>query len=204
MISDNASTYLAAADELKNLFQSTSLKETLGRQGVEWKFIPKRAPWFGGFWERLIGLTKNALKKVLGQSFVSLTSLQTITTEIEAFLNNRPLTYVSSESDDPNPLTPAHLLYGRTIITLPRISVEEGEIDDPDYGNTSRPELTRRLKLQSQLLEHFWSRWRHDYLTSIREFHKVTGNNSQQVSVGDVIVVHSEGPRLSWRLAVVK
>ena len=204
MISDNASTYLAAADELKNLFQSTSLKETLGRQGVEWKFIPKRAPWFGGFWERLIGLTKNALKKVLGRSFVSLTSLQTITTEIEAFLNNRPLTYVSSESDDPNPLTPAHLLYGRTIITLPRISVEEGEIDDPDYGNTSRPELTRRLKLQSQLLKHFWSRWRHDYLTSLREFHKVTGNNSQQVSVGDVVVVHSEGPRLSWRLAVVK
>ena len=176
MISDNASTYLAAADELKNLFQSTSLKETLGRQGVEWKFIPKRAPWFGGFWERLIGLTKNALKKVLGRSFVSLTSLQTITTEIEAFLNNRPLTYVSSESDDPNPLTPAHLLYGRTIITLPRISVEEGEIDDPDYGNTSRPELTRRLKLQSQLLEHFWSRWRHDYLTSLREFHGITVN----------------------------
>ena len=113
MISDNASTYLAAADELKNLFQSTSLKETLGR------------------------LTKNALKKVLGRSFVSLSSLQTITTEIEALLNNRPLTYVSSGSDDPNPLTPAHLLYRRTIITLPHISVEEDEIDNPDYGDTS-------------------------------------------------------------------
>ena len=178
MISDNASTYLAAADELKNLFQSTSLKETLGRQGVEWKFTP-------------------ALKKLLGRSFVSLSSLHTITTEIEAFLNNHPLTYVSSESDDPNPLTPAHLLYGRTIITLPHIPVVEGEIDDPDYGNTSRLELTRMLKLQSQLLEHFWSHWRHDYLTSLQEFHKVTGNNSQRVSVSDVVVVHSEGPRLS-------
>ena len=34
--------------------------------------------WFGGFWERLIGLTKNAIKKVLGRAFVSLSTLQTI------------------------------------------------------------------------------------------------------------------------------
>ena len=141
---------------------------------------------------------------MLGRSFVSLSSLQTITTEIEAFLNNRPLTYTCSEGDDPNPLTPAHLLYGRTIVTLPHIPVEEGEIDDPDYGDTSQLELTRRLKLQSQLLEHFWSRWKHDYLTSLQEFHRVTGNNSQEVSVGDVVLVHSKGPRLSWQLAVVK
>ena len=62
MISDNASTYLAAADELKQLFQSPSLKDSLTRQGVEWQFIPKRAPWYGGFWERLIGLTKRTIK----------------------------------------------------------------------------------------------------------------------------------------------
>ena len=113
MISDNASTYSAAANELNELFQSDSLKQTLNRKGVNWQFIPKRAPWFGGFWERLIGLTKNAVKKVLGRAFVSLSTLQTITTEIEAHLNNRPLTYVSSDIDDPEPLTPAHLLYSR-------------------------------------------------------------------------------------------
>ena len=51
MISDNASTYMAAADELKQLFSSPLLSDTLSRQGIDWKFIPKRAPWFGGFWE---------------------------------------------------------------------------------------------------------------------------------------------------------
>ena len=91
MISDNASTYSAAVNEL---FRSDSLKQTLNRQGVNWQFIPKQVLWFGGFWERLIGLTKNAVKKVLGQAFVSLSTLQTITAEIEALLNNHPLTYV--------------------------------------------------------------------------------------------------------------
>ena len=74
---------MAAADELQNLFDSTLLMETLNRRGVVWKFIPKRAPRYGGFWERLIGLTKTALKKVLGQTYVTLSSLQTIIVEVD-------------------------------------------------------------------------------------------------------------------------
>ena len=38
----------------------------------------------------------------------------TVVTEIEANLNSRPLTYVSSE-DLEEPLTPAHLLTGRRL-----------------------------------------------------------------------------------------
>ena len=68
MILDNASTYLAAADELKELFSSKSLLDNLSRKGVTWKFIPKRALWYGGLWECIIGLTKVSIKKVLERS----------------------------------------------------------------------------------------------------------------------------------------
>jgi len=61
-MSDNALTYLAAADELHELLESTSLLE---HHGATWLFIPKRAPWYSGFWERLVGITKQALKKTL-------------------------------------------------------------------------------------------------------------------------------------------
>ena len=44
MISDNVSTYLAAAEEIKLLFESSDLREALGHQHVMWSFIPKRAP----------------------------------------------------------------------------------------------------------------------------------------------------------------
>ena len=45
VISDNASTFLSANNELKELFQSHTLKEILAREGIEWLFIPKKAPW---------------------------------------------------------------------------------------------------------------------------------------------------------------
>ena len=109
MISDNASTYMSASAELSQSFQSEHLKETLNNtKGIEWRFIPKRAPWYGGWWEILIKLTKTCLKKVLGRTFVSLETLQTITTEIETVINDHPLTYVSSHVEDVDPLTPSH------------------------------------------------------------------------------------------------
>ena len=61
MISDNASTYEAAADELKQLLNSEEVHADLGCQGTTWKFIPKKATWFGVFWERLIGPTKTTI-----------------------------------------------------------------------------------------------------------------------------------------------
>ena len=115
------------------MFESRTIQEGLGRQGVEWKFIPCRAPWYGGYWERLIGLTKNVLKKALGRAYVTLPSLQTIVVEIEAHLNNRPLTYVSSDLDEPEPLTPSHLLYGRIIDTVPHSLAAEDEVIDENY-----------------------------------------------------------------------
>ena len=44
IVSDNGSTYLSAAEELKELLSSKNLMESLNRQGVEWKFILKHAP----------------------------------------------------------------------------------------------------------------------------------------------------------------
>ena len=128
LLSDNGSTFLAAAEELKMLLTSTELAEALAHKGVEWKFIPKRAPWFGGFWEPLIGLTKSTLKKTLGRTHATLESLQTIIVEVEALLNDHPLTYASSDIKDLNPINPSHLLHGRRIVKLPHTSVQEDEI----------------------------------------------------------------------------
>ena len=93
LLSDNGSTFLVITEELKTLFTSAELSDALARKSIEWKFIPKRAPWFGGFWEHLIGLTKSTLKKILGRTHATLESLQTIIVEVEALLNDRPLTY---------------------------------------------------------------------------------------------------------------
>ena len=201
MTSDNASTYLASAETLNELLQSPSLKEEFSRQGVEWNFIPKRAPWCGGFWEQLIGLTKKAIRKTLGTASVTLTELQTLTVDVEAILNDRPITCVSSDSADEEPLTPSHLLCGRRITSLP-YPVADDDPSDPDYGSAS--DMRQQITTQARILEHFWNRWRHKYLTSLREFHRTTGTNEQSVKTEDVVLVNNEGPRSTWKLAVIE
>ena len=77
-----------------------------------------------------VGLTKQALKKTLGRSFVTLPVLETTVVEVEATLNDRPLTYVSANVTDVEPLTPAHLLNGRQMTSLPHSNIEDPENTD--------------------------------------------------------------------------
>ena len=202
MISDNGSTYLSAAEELKSMMELPEIKEQLSRRGVTWKFIPKRAPWYGGFWERLVGVTKTAIKKTLGRRHVSLRTLEAIVVEIEAVVNDRPLTFVPSEADDPEPLTPSHLLHGRRITCLPHQMVETDEVLDPSYGEPNQ--ICRQARVQAAILRDFQKRWCHEYLTSLREFHRTSGRNQQNVQKGDVVIIHDDVPRVTWRLAVIK
>lgn len=75
---------------------------------------------------------KTTLWKVLSKAFVTLPVLQTMVVEIKAFLNDRPLTYVSSDLNDPEPLTPSHLLCGQQTTSLPHKMLDD-EIDNPTY-----------------------------------------------------------------------
>ena len=138
MISDNALTYLSAGSEIEQLIKLTTVKTTLQNRGTTWQFIP----WYGGFWKRLIGLTKTTMNKAMGRTCVSLIHLQTIVTEIEGTLNNRPLTYMSADVRDPEPLTPAHLLYGCQIVLLPHCTLD---ISDLDYGVATASNLQTRV-----------------------------------------------------------
>ena len=141
---------------------------------------------------------------MLGCTYATLSSLQTIIVEVEAMLNDRPLTYIPSDISDPEPLTPAHLLYGRRVTSLPHPMVDDEDIIDPDYPENTESALQKRAKTQALILKHFWKRWKLEYLTSLWEFHKTTGNNIEQVRIGDVVLVHDDAPRINWQLAVIE
>ena len=141
MISDNASTYQSAADELTKLFDSSQLTSELGNRGIQWKFIPERAPWYGGFWERLIGLTKLSLKKVLGKTSIALDELQTIFAEIEAVLNDRPL---MTKNHLPLPIyfmadeLPIYLTHSKKIYTMtPPTTLEQAKLKTKQKEETN-------------------------------------------------------------------
>ena len=58
--------------------------------------------------------------------------------------------------------------------------------------------------MQTVLLEHFNSKWKHEYLTYLREFHGSSGDNHQRIKIGDIVLAHDDGPRINWQLAVIK
>ena len=121
--------------------------------------------------------------------------------EIEAHLNDRPLKYVSSFISNPEPITPSHLLHGRRIVTLPH-STAEDEVHDPAFGDTSV--IRSRVMKQASIIRHFESCWKSEYLTALREAYRACGSNTQQVKVGDVVLIHDDSPRINWRMAVIE
>ena len=82
------------------------------------------------------------------------------------------MTYVSSDLEDAEPLTPANLLHGHWITSLPHEVVEELDLTDPTYGN--RTDVSQRTNLQAFLLNQFQACWKYKYLTSLREYHRAT------------------------------
>ena len=77
-------------------------------------------------------MVKMSLKKILGRALITLPFLQTTIVEVQAVFNDRPLTFLSYTTEDPQPLTPSHLLCGRWILPLPHL-VRYEELTDPDY-----------------------------------------------------------------------
>ena len=200
MLSDNTCTYEAAAGELAHLINSDRMGDHCAHWGYNGGSYPREPLGTGEFWECLIGLTKTTLRKALGKALVTLPVLQTVIVEIEAVLNDRPLTYVSADLRVPEPLTPSHLLCGRHITSMPHM-ITNDEISDPTFGV---PPIKDKVKHQSQLIQHFQTRWKKEYLTSLREFHKASGTTKQQIQIGDVVIVHDDIPKTNWKLAVVE
>ena len=159
-----------------------------------------------GFYERLIQSVKRCLRKVIGKAKFSYDELMTTLVEVEATLNSRPISYLSSE-DFEEPLTPSHLLIGRRVITLPDVVVTREE--DPDFKDTdTRVDLNRCMRYLSLVMVTFWKRWRSEYLTALRERHAYDpglGKPPSKVAVGDVVLIYDpDRPRTIRRMGKVE
>lgn len=82
-----------------------------------------REPWWGGFFERLIGMMKNALSKAIGRALLRFEELEVVLLHVESFLNNRPLCYVGEGFETPV-ITPNLLLRGNQHLTLKKIAMK--------------------------------------------------------------------------------
>jgi hypothetical protein len=143
---------------------------------------------------------------MVGRTKLSLVQLQTVVAQIEAILNDRPLMRVSTDPKSFEPLTPAHLLYGRRITTLPSNYEADEELEDPTYGRDMDSQILSKAYLKTQnVLRAFWRKWSTSYLPSLREHHQATkGPMKEIIKIGDVVQIHQDSKRSEWKLAVVE
>ena len=145
IISDNAKTFKAAKKLLNQVFNHPSVRRFCTNKRISWKFNVDRAPWWGGFFERMVQEVKRCLRKTLRNAKLDYDELHTVLVEIESTLNSRPLTYVSSDELD-EPITPSHLVVGRRVNSIPIVSstmIEE--VDDSSSCVEARRNLQKIL-----------------------------------------------------------
>ncbi|XP_064475733.1 uncharacterized protein LOC135389628 [Ornithodoros turicata] len=195
--SDNARSFKRADKGLRALWNTTKdlqVNDYLTHQNITWRYILPGAPWWGGWWERLVRTVKTALRKVLGKTSLGFEELRTVMTEVEAVVNSRPLTYASCSPDDSNVLCPSHFLVGKRVIALPTQPATQHD----DQNQSTKDQLTRKMLYREKLMQHFWRRCRRQYLLQLRSAHHFDSTSSKRLLPGDVVVIESNRPRNLW------
>lgn len=188
--SDNGSNFCGAS----NLFtdpEFAKIRNEAQIKNITWKFIPPASPWWGGWWERLVGCVKQILRKVLGQASLNFEELNTVICDIEGLINSRPLTTLTEDTNDLIPLTPNMFLQGLS---------ENGL---PDLDHLEKVNLKKRLRYMQKLKQDLRKRFRIEYLGQLKETNKVSKDH-KPIAVGEVVLVGQDNQkRISWPLARV-
>ncbi|GFX39617.1 integrase catalytic domain-containing protein [Trichonephila clavipes] len=196
IFSDNGTNMIGANREIKALSKlvrdrEESLFAFFAEEGIEWSFIPPRSPNWGGLWEANIKSLKYHFKRVAGNSKFSYEELLTLITQIEAILNSRPLTPLSSDVDDLEVLTPAHFLIGRPITAIVEPSLLQCE--------SNRLNVWQRITKSVQTI---WKRWSLSYLNSLQQRKKWIVNK-ENLKLGDMVLIREENLPCKWLLGRV-
>ena len=110
-----------------------------------------------------------------------------ISLQVESVLNGRPLTSISDDISDFEPLTPNHLLIG-----------EASPNQSPGNFWKHKVSSRRRWRSVQAATEMFWRRWVREYLP-ILTFWRKWNSKSHNFGVGDVVIVMMKDmPRSHW------
>ncbi|GFV99219.1 integrase catalytic domain-containing protein [Trichonephila clavipes] len=185
IFSDNGKTFIGANAELKRLYKlvinpDPELAGFLVDENINWKFLPPRAPNFGGLWEAGVKSFKFHFKREAGNSRFTYKEFLTIMTQIEGILNSRPLTPLSTDIDDLSVLTPAHFLIGRPITS----------INEPNiiHIETNRLNIYQRL---TKIVQSIWKRWSNNYLSTLQQRSKWKFEKDN-ARVGDLVLIKED------------
>ena len=129
-------------------------------------------------YERVIKDLKKTLYKTLRGTTLSFEQLKTVIVDIERQMNNRPLTHLESQGGEEQVLTPNVLMWGQNAN-----EIEETETEK-DGDKVSK--LHKRLK---EVKQQAWKRWKHEYIHSLLESHRVNRKTGPVADIGEIVLI---------------
>ena len=193
--SDRGTNFIAAQKELEKsvkTLDNDAIQKTLLKKGIDWIFNPPSGAHHGGVWERLIRLVKKILYSVLKEQILDDDALHTILCEVEAIMNDRPITTVTNDPNDLEPLTPNHLLQLKTNPIMP-----------PGLFKKEDQYPRRRWRQVQYLADLFWKRWTREYIPLMQERQKWNEIKRNFLPGDLVVIIDDNAPRNSWPLGRV-
>ena len=197
IFSDSHLTFKRAAKDLKARFNDLDWQKVMRSltpsfQPLEWYFSAPHAPWWGGVYERMVGLMKQRMLTSFRSARLTYEGFATVLTEVEACLNSRPLGVLRLDPHEPVPITPANLGIGRHLLTVPDASVQN--IEDRD--------LLKRLRHQQALTRSLWRDFSRDYLQELTRRKKWNQTADLPSLEGQVVIVRDDkvGKKNVWPL----
>ena len=193
--SDNATTFIKASKELENgiekLRTDNAFRDAFVLLHLDWRFIPPSSPHFGGSWESLVKVFKNAFHRVIASRTLTHDTLSTFVCEVAEMMNGRLLTQVSSNFRDMEPITPNHFLLGRPSPNLP-----PGIFLDKSFT------ISSSWKQAQQLFDQLRNRFLKEYMSTLLKRGKWS-TQTPNLQSGDLWLLDEFTPRGFWPMARV-
>ncbi|XP_073943810.1 uncharacterized protein isoform X2 [Choristoneura fumiferana] len=192
--SDHGTNFVGACNELTSVINKSNLASDLADEGIKFLFTPAYSPHFNGLAESAVRSTKFHLKRILNLTHLTYEEMSTCLTQIEAILNSRPLTPLSTDPTDMSALTPAHFLIGRSLTSVPC----------PQIADDVNINLLQRHKRIDVIKQHFWRRFANDYVFTLQQKSKWLTSSSPSLKVDSLVLVKDKvNPPLMWCLGRV-
>lgn len=188
--SDNGTNFVGACNELTSFLSSSDIGSDLADEGIKFNFTPPYSPHFNGLAESAVRSTKRHLKTVLNLTHFTYEEMNTCLTQIEAILNSRPISPMSTDPLDMAALTPAHFLIGRTLTAVP----------SPQVAEDAKLLTLQRYRRVEAIKQHFWRRFSDEYITLLQKKTKWHQGTSLQLDGPLVLVKDKTAPPLVWLL----
>ena len=134
----------------------------------------------GGLWEAAVKSMKMLMKRSMDSSTFTIEEATTLLCEIEACLNSRPLTPMSTNTRDFAVLTPGHFIIGEPLVAIP----------GHDLAHLKINRLDRFERIQQQKT-HFWNRWQQEYLHILQNRPKWK-SASPNFKIGELVLIKDE------------